>query len=184
MRFKALITDLDGTLVDLRINWDYLRVKVRELLKIKHPLKPLGPSLLQVKAPEHLLKRAFEIIENEEIKASYRASKDERLILFFKELKSLNVKIGLVTLQGIYSTFNTLVRLGILDFLDVIVTREFSLLRYEQLSEAIRMLHVTFKDVVFIGDTIMDKEVGSKIGCHTIIVRGVGEIFKVLKLFR
>ena len=45
---KAVIFDLDGTLVNLPINWDEIREKVRRVLKTRHPLKPLGVSVYEI----------------------------------------------------------------------------------------------------------------------------------------
>jgi len=40
-----IVVDVDGTIIPLLVNFDEIREKIRRLLGINHPLKPLGESL-------------------------------------------------------------------------------------------------------------------------------------------
>ncbi|HIQ03575.1 MAG TPA: HAD family hydrolase [Desulfurococcales archaeon] len=168
---KAVIFDLDGTLVKLPIDWDNVRRKVRELLKTDHPLKPLGVGVYEVtRNNPKLMAEAFKLIEFEELKAAEKTKYDSKLYELIKNLKRLGLKLGLVTLQGVKSATIVLRKLNIIDFLDVVVTREKSVYRIEQLKIALKKLNVKPSETLFIGDTVWDREAGDSLGCKTLIV--------------
>lgn len=168
---RAVIFDLDGTLVKLPINWDSVRRKVRELLKTDHPLKPLGVGVYEVtRNNPKLMVKAFKLIEFEELKAAEKAKYDSELYEMIKNLKKLGLKLGLVTLQGVKPATIVLRKLNIIDFLDIIVTREKSIYRVEQLKIALKKLNVEPEETLFVGDTAWDREAGSSLGCKTLIV--------------
>jgi len=171
MKFKVLILDLDGTLVTLPIKWDELREKVRRLLKTDHPLKPLAPSIPKAaKGRADLIRKAFRIIEKAELEASNNAKFDEELFNFLRWVKNKGMKVGLVTLQGEKPARKTLKRLGVLNFFDLIVTRESSLIRREQLMMSIRKFRVDPKEVIFVGDSYSDVKAGKELGLLTVVV--------------
>jgi len=172
MKFKALITDLDGTLVTLPIDWDRLRNEVRNLLNTDHPLRPLAPSIPEASRGNlTLIKKAFELIEREELRASESAEFDEELYRFFRWIKELGMKIGLVTLQGRRPAERTLKRLGILKFFDSIVTREDSLIRLEQLLKSLRKLNTKPEETIFVGDSPSDVKVGKTLNLFTVTIK-------------
>lgn len=171
MRFKALVTDLDGTLVTLPIDWDKLRERVRKILKTNHPLKPIAPNVPKAaRGDPILIEKAFKLIEKEELKASESVKFDEELYEFFQWIKWRGMKVGLVTLQGRRSAKRTLERLGILKFFDSIVTRENSLMRCEQLLVTLRKLNTKPSETIFVGDTRSDIIAGKELGLFMVIV--------------
>jgi HAD superfamily hydrolase (TIGR01509 family) len=167
---EALITDLDGTLVDLGINWDSLRERVRTEMGWDHPLKPLGPSIPKAARNKDEEIRAFKIVEEEEIVASSRADYNPKLIKIFEKIKGMGLKVALVTLQARKPALMALERLGILEFFDVIVTRESSLDRKEQLMIALDELGVDPSRCIFFGDTPWDLDAGRELGIKTVCV--------------
>ncbi|MEM3832737.1 MAG: HAD-IA family hydrolase [Thermoprotei archaeon] len=171
MRFEYFVTDLDGTLVKLNINWEALRSVVRKLLNTDHPLKPLATSIpIAAKGNHELIKKAFDYIKNVELRASSDVMRDEVLIDFFKWLKLNGVRIGLVTLQAMEPATLALYKLGVLKFFSVIITREHDLRRINQLSLALRELNADAKKTIFVGDTQWDVEAGKMLGCYTVSV--------------
>ena len=177
-KYKALITDLDGTLVRTNINWDMLREKVRQILKTNHPLKPLGYSIhLLTKNNLELRRKAFKVVEEAEMEAAKKVVFDERLYNTFVKIKNKNVKIGLVTLQSIKTTLLILRKLHLTHFFEVIITRDVSFSREEQLRIAMNKLGVKPSETVFVGDSIWDYEAGLKLGCLTVIVNGSSKNF-------
>lgn len=172
MGFKGLITDLDGTLVHLPINWDNLRIKVRKILKTNHPLKPLAPNISKAsKGNKNLEKLAFKLVEEEELKAANFACYNDALYNFLKQIKLHGVKTALVTLQGYKSTRKVLENLRIAQFFDIVITRERSLSRLEQLKLALNLLKINPRETLFIGDSPWDSEAGRRVGCFTVIVK-------------
>ena len=171
MKCDLLITDLDGTLVDLGIDWDQLRDRIRREMGWNHPLKPLGPSIpVAAGGDREKVEAAFKIVERAEVEAAMRAERDEKLISSLNRLKNLGLKIGLVTLQALNPALTALRRLGVLEFFDLIITREISLSREEQLKIVIEKLKSRPDRSIFVGDTEMDLESSRKIGCIFISV--------------
>ena len=192
-KYRALITDLDGTLVKTNIDWDMLREKVRRILKTNHPLKPLGYSIyLLTKDSPELRKEAFKVVEEAEMKAAEEVIFDRKLYDVFIRIRSKNVKIGLVTLQSMKTALHILRKLHLASFFEVIVTRDVSFSREEQLKIAMNKLGVKPYETVFVGDSIWDYEAGLKLGCLTVIINGfsenllcdrIGSFYEVVKYF-
>jgi len=143
---RAVVFDLDGTLVTLPINYEKLFQEVRERAKISdvHPItKTIAKLDVKTKGEIFKIWDKLEAIawQQGRVKKAGISLYDK----FSKEPKAL------VTMQGKFLTRN------IVDFLklsfDVVVTREDSLDRVEQLRIAARKLSVSPKDVLFIGNT-------------------------------
>lgn len=167
---KAMITDLDGTLVDLRIDWDSLREKVKREMGWDHPLKPLGVSIPLAAKDEEEMRRAFDIVEKSELEAASKAEPDPHLRDLLVEVKRMGLRLGLITMQASRSAVLVLVRIGINDLFDVIVTRDYSLDRRAQLSYAMRKMSVKGEECIFLGDMPWDVYSGKELGCFTICV--------------
>jgi len=178
---KAVIFDIDGTLIKLPINWDEVRSKVRKLLNTSHPLRPLATSIPEVVGDNlELLNRVFKVIEYEELKAieKYDFSTKANVRKLFKCISSKGIKIGIVTLQGMKPATKILEKLDVKQYVSVLVTREFSVYRKEQLLAAINTLNVKPSEVVFVADSPWDEDAGKTIGCFTVIVgkRAIGDM--------
>ncbi|MCS7103858.1 MAG: HAD family phosphatase, partial [Candidatus Korarchaeum sp.] len=167
---EAVITDLDGTIVDLGIDWDFLRERIRREMGWDHPLKPLGPNIPKAARNKAEEEAAFRIVEEVEQKASESAEFNSKIVEIFKRMKERGLKVALVTLQARKPAITTLGRLGILGFFDAIVTRELSLDRKEQLRIAIKELGVRPEGCLFFGDTQWDIEAGRELGCEVVCV--------------
>ncbi len=171
MRFTCFITDLDGTLVKLNIDWEKLRMEIRELLKTDHPLRPLATSIpIAAKGNTELINKAFEYVKHIELQAANNVNRDTELINFFEWLVRNKIKIGLVTLQAKEPALLVLDKLGILNFLSLVITREDSLHRIDQLSLALKILNAEPNNTIFVGDTQWDVDAGKKLGCYTVSV--------------
>ncbi|RLG42648.1 MAG: hypothetical protein DRO05_00495 [Thermoproteota archaeon] len=169
--YRFLVTDLDGTLVTLDIDWDELREKVRKIIKTDHPLKPLGPSIVETtRGNEDLRRKAFELVEREEVRAALGASPDPELKEMLSRLRKRGVKIALVTLQSLKPATITLKRLGVHHLFEFLITREYSLSRREQLSLAMDLLKANPRETVFAGDSSWDVMAGKELGCLTVVV--------------
>lgn len=147
--------DLDGTLVDLPINY----VELRRKLGIG-----TEESLLEaVKGlPESEKKMFFTFWtaqEDEAMRGLKVISKGMWLYYHY-----LDYKKGLVTLQGLEATTVICDKLD-LSF-DSIITREDSLDREEQLKLTLRSLGVVAKSSLFIGNRDSDCDSAKKVGCN------------------
>jgi len=180
-KLKLLITDLDGTLTNLDINWNRLREIIRGMLKTSHPLKPLATSIPEAaRGDASLIREAYEVIEDYEYKAALKAKQDIKLIEFLKKVKCLGFKVALVTLQARKPAIKTLEKLGVLEYFDGVVTRDDSIYREEQLRIVLNRFKAKPEETVFIGDTIWDLEAGRKLKLKTFIIgKGGDEDYKL-----
>lgn len=170
-KFKFLVTDLDGTLASLPIVFDDIRNKIRAFLKTDHPLRPLAVSIpIVTGGNKDLMEKAFKIIEEEELKATSQATYNPELHNFLKRLKAEGFKIGLVTQQGQKPAEVALKRMQIYEFFDVLVARELIIDRTEQLRLALKLLGGAPEETIYLGDSPMDLEAGTLVGCFTVIV--------------
>jgi len=195
MKFTYFITDLDGTLVKLDIDWEQLRTTIRNLLKTDHPLRPLATSIpIAAKGDNELINKAFNYIKQVELQAAKKVTRDNTLIDFFKWLVQNKIKTGLITLQAKEPALLVLERLGILDFIQLIITREDDLYRINQLSLALKKLNAEPNKTIFAGDTQWDIDAGKKLGCYTVsvnrnvlgadlYVERITELQKIFKLY-
>jgi phosphoglycolate phosphatase-like HAD superfamily hydrolase len=170
-KLKLLITDLDGTLTNLDINWNQIREIIRGMLKTSHPLKPLATSIPEAaRGDVNLIREAYEVIEDYEYKAALKAKQDIKLIEFLKRVKCLGFKVALVTLQARKPAIKALEKLGVLKYFDGVITRDDSIYREEQLRIVLNRFKAKPEETVFIGDTVWDLEAGRKLKLKTFII--------------
>jgi HAD superfamily hydrolase (TIGR01549 family) len=143
---RVVVFDLDGTLVNLPIDYEKLFQEIREITKISdvHPITKTI-SKLDAKTKGEIFKVWDKL---EAIAWQQGTVKKAGISLYHRFSKEPK---ALVTMQGKTLTRNIIGSLK-LSF-DVIVTREDSLDRAEQLRIAARALSVSPKDVLFIGNT-------------------------------
>jgi phosphoglycolate phosphatase-like HAD superfamily hydrolase len=175
-KLKLLITDLDGTLTNLDINWNQIREIIRGMLKTSHPLKPLATSIPEAaRGDVNLIREAYEVIEDYEYKAALKAKQDIKLIEFLKKIKCLGFKVALVTLQARKPAIKALEKLGVLEYFDEVITRDDSIYREEQLRTVLNRFKAKPEETVFIGDTVWDLEAGRKLKLKTFIIGENGD---------
>jgi len=162
---KAVIFDLDGTLIHLPVDYEKLFRKFREILKTEK-VRPVTKTLTSL--DEETRKKLFEEWDKAELEALPKIRKNENGLRLYQEYSS--TPKALVTMQGNVVLKKILKTLK-LSF-KVTVTREYSLDRIEQLKKAAEKLGVeTFEDILFVGDTSNDKEAAEKLGCQFLKVK-------------
>jgi len=164
------ITDMDGTLTTLDIDWENIRNEVRRLLKTNHPLRPLAASVNLATDDENLRRMIFRYLEEVELNAAMKAQRQEELIGLLDSFARKGIRMGLVTLQARVSTNLILDRLGVLRFFQTIISRDDSVDRIEQLKIAVSRLATGFEEVIFTGDSPWDIKAGKSLGCFTVAV--------------
>ena len=155
---EAVIFDLDGTLINLPIDYEKLFEEFSETAKIDdaHPITKIISKL-----DEKTKKKIFKIWDKTEASAWKEGTiKREGMTLykkFSKEPKALVTMQGKTLVQSIIESLK-------LSF-DVVVTREDSLDRTEQLKIAARKLGVSLRDILFIGNTEGDSVAAKNLEC-------------------
>jgi phosphoglycolate phosphatase-like HAD superfamily hydrolase len=156
---EAVIFDLDGTLINLPIDYERLFREFGETAKIDdvHPITEIVSKL-----DEKTKKKVFKIWDKTEASAWREGTiKREGMTLYKKFSKEPK---ALVTMQGKTLAQNIIKSLK-LSF-DVVVTREDNLDRAEQLKIAARKLGVSLRDILFIGNTEGDSVAAKNLKCQ------------------
>lgn len=177
MGIKAVIFDLDGTLVSFNVDYRAVRAEVRDLLMkygLPASILPLNESMFDMlkkaeiflrnegkpdEVVDEVRKRALAIAEKYELEAA----RNTNLILgateTLKTLKEMGLKIGLCTVNGWKPTDYVLRRFKIKGLFDAVTPRDE--VRYvkpstEHLEASLRALNVNPDEAVVVGDSVAD----------------------------
>lgn len=155
---EAVIFDLDGTLIHLPIDYEAFFKKVKKISKLNE-VKPLTQTIasLDFDTRQKVLKEW----EKAEWEAFQRLAINEKGLQLYR--KYMEKPKALVTMQNKEITEKILKHLKI--SFNIIVTREDSLNRQEQIKMAITRLGKKPENILVIGDTENDKVSSEKIGC-------------------
>ena len=155
---EAVIFDLDGTLIHLPVNYERL---IQEFEKVAHA-ESFHPLLEAVSKLDEVARgQVFKIWDLAELAASAGMTVNQqgmRIYSFFATKPK-----ALVTMQGKAVVNAILEKLGLT--FDVILTREDSLNRAEQLKLAAEKLEASFGDVLFVGNSENDALAAKQVTC-------------------
>ncbi len=160
---EAVIFDLDGTLVNLPIDYDALFQEFKEIMKTSR-VRPLTETI--AKLDEKTKKQVFLAWEKSELEAFEEATPNEEGMSLYREFTQKPK--ALVTMQGRNLVKNVIQKLSLR--FDFMVTREDSLNRREQFEIAAKKLRVPFQKVLFVGNTLEDRKAAKEVGCKFVRV--------------
>ena len=167
---KGIIFDLDGTLIQLPINYEIVQNNLKFFFNTSKNLSPLIPTIVELsKNDENKIKTAFSLICKEEILASKNFKVMDDAIEILKFLKSKNIILSLVTMQCRDALEKILYKMNILDLFDFIITRDENFNRFEQIQNSLEYTLLNSSEVLMIGDRIHDVESAKKAGCIPIL---------------
>jgi phosphoglycolate phosphatase-like HAD superfamily hydrolase len=161
---KATVFDLDGTLFCLPINWENLFEEIKHIMNVD-VVRPIVEVISKV--DDETRREVFNAWENAELSVYEKATPCEEGMEQYK--KAVNKPKALVTMQGKRIVENLMCRFN-LSF-DVIVTRDDSLNRAEQLEVASQKLKTPLTEILFIGNADSDAIAAEKVGCKFIRVK-------------
>jgi HAD superfamily hydrolase (TIGR01549 family) len=155
---EAVVFDLDGTLVHLPIDYESLFREFKRIMRVEN-VHPVLEVVSKVDAATR--GQVFEVWEKAELEASTRMTINREGMKLYE--KFAQKPKALVTMQGRTLANNVLGKLGLV--FDVILTREDSLDRAEQLRIAAETLKTETAKVLFVGNTKNDATAARKTGC-------------------
>jgi pyrophosphatase PpaX len=179
MDVKAVIFDLDGTLVSFNLDYRGLRAEVRGFLMkngVPASVLSLKESIFEMLKKTELFMRnsgksaeAMNEVRREVLglaeKFELEAARDKSLLPgaeeTLKALRRMGLKIGLCTLSGEKSANYVLERLKIADFFDAAVPRDkvdYVKPSSEHLGLVLEALGVAAEDTVVVGDSGVDMQ--------------------------
>ena len=156
---EAVIFDLDGTLINLPVNYDKLFEEIENITKTDY----VGPLTVAVsKLDGKTKKRVFKVWGQAELDALAEMTANNEGMAIYKKFSEKPK--ALVTMQGKTLVKAVLKRLK-LSF-NVVVTREDSLDRIEQLKHAAQRLRTRVDKILFVGNTQGDSSAARNVGCQ------------------
>jgi HAD superfamily hydrolase (TIGR01509 family) len=185
MNVKAVIFDLDGTLVGFNLDYRALRAEVKgylakkgvpaSVLSLKENIfEMLNKAELFVKnsgksaeAVEQIRSEALGIAEKYELEAAMSTGLLSGAVEALKALKRMGLKIGLCTINSEKSASYILQRFKIAEFFDVVVTRNMvSQVKPhpEHLQVVLNTLSVVPEESVVVGDSSVDMQCARELG--------------------
>jgi HAD superfamily hydrolase (TIGR01549 family) len=161
---EAVIFDLDGTLIHLPIDYEKLFQEIGKITKMSN-VRPL--TKVVAKLDEETKRKVFDIWNKIEMEALANMKLNSEGIASYK--KFLEKRKALATMQGKPLVQIVLKRLG-LSF-NLVITREDSLSRVEQLKIAAEKLGIQTQNILFIGNTNEDILAAKTVGCQFMRVK-------------
>ena len=175
---KGIIFDLDGTLIQLPIDYQKVQKNLKEFFNISNEFKPLIPTIIKLsKNDQNKIKVSFDLICKEEILASDNFKTMNNALETLKFFKSKNLSLCLVTMQCKDALEKVLQKLQISDLFDSVISRDESFDRQKQIELSLQNIVLTPSEILVVGDRIHDIESAKKIGCMPILK--INEIEKI-----
>ncbi|MEM3383633.1 MAG: HAD family hydrolase [Nitrososphaerales archaeon] len=198
LNIKAVIFDLDGTLVKFTL--DFVKARKEAIVEIKRKgikiddlseklsiysmLKMIKESTDE-KTFSDLEKSLWAILEKIELKAANETEIQPDTIQTLTKIKKLGLKMAIVTNNGSKATSIVTKRFGLNNFFDVIITREDSSeLKPDggSIEKAMEILGINSNEAIYVGDGIIDILAAKKANVVSIAVpTGVSSIKNLIE---
>jgi HAD superfamily hydrolase (TIGR01549 family) len=156
---EVVIFDLDGTLINLPIDYEKLFRRFAKIMNIED-VRPVTEKVARL--DEETRKKVFKVWDKAELEALKDVTVIDEGMRVYNEYHAKPT--ALVTMQGKALVKQVLAALE--THFAYIVTREDSLDRVEQLSLAAKKLNVPFQNMMFIGNTVGDALAARKVKCQ------------------
>ena len=188
---KIIVFDLDGTIVDLAVDWNYIkRILSQRYSKIygeECDFKHISACLDYVveKKDERELKNFFKILEDYEMKNINDTNEIEETVFFINNLNLFGVpketKLAIFSLNTRKAIIKSLKLIKIYDKFDYIIGRE-DLRKWKPNPDGLVKIkeyyRVENKDMIYFGDLQKDLQTGKNAGIDSYFIN---EIIKIVK---
>jgi len=169
---EALVIDMDGTLLQLPIDYPRLKQRLREYLRTEVDFNPLFKTVASLtSANPEAFRRSLQIIDDEELLAVEKLRVFDHARQVLEALRTKDYPLCLMTLQGRRPAQESLRRAGLTEFFSAIVTREDSIDRHEQIKMCVEILRKKPPTVLVVGDRLNDVLSANRLGCKAVLIR-------------
>lgn len=173
---RAIVFDLDGTIVTFSLDYKALRAEVRGFLikqGVPASVLSLNESIFEMldkteifmknngkqRALEKIKDQVFKITERHELWAAKTISLSKGVVEVLKTLRDMGLKIGLCTVSGEKTVNYILEKFKIKEFFDAVTPREIVKKvkpHGEHLQAALNLLNVKADEALAVGDSLAD----------------------------
>ena len=168
--YSAFVFDFDGTLFDLPVDWKAVRRDLFTLTGVRMEEISIFKVIRELTSSNPALRaRLFGVIDTHEATAAELATPMTGSLELISFLSG-RAGVALVTMQGRAPCKRVLERYGVFGRFRVVLTREDSLERSEQILAACRALGASPGGVLFVGDKRSDLEAGRETGAEVALV--------------
>jgi HAD superfamily hydrolase (TIGR01509 family) len=202
MRIKAVIFDLDGTLANFNLDYKTVRALIKgylmnrgvpaEILSLKESVfEMLGKTEIWARNSgksegflDEIRREALATTEGYEVEAAGRTSLFPGVVDTLKALRTMNLKMGLCTINSEKSVNRILERFGISALFDVTISR--NQVKHvkpdpEHLQAALKVLGVSPEETVVVGDSRVDMQSAKRLGAIAVgLPAGVSSIGQLM----
>jgi len=182
---RAVVFDLDGTIVRFNIDFRTVRADVRSFLvkegmpasvlslnesifemlkKAEIFMKNTGKSAAKI---EEIRRKALAIAEKHESEAAKTTSLQPGITEVLKTLRDMDLKIGIFTVNSRKSTDYILEKFGINKYFNAVITRDDVRNvkpHTEHLENVLKVLELSPKEVLVVGDSSADMKCAKELG--------------------
>lgn len=187
-QYELFLFDMDGTLVKFKLDFDYLKKSTRKILEdngiyleikgsLIETIKELRPLFDNEESYNNFVQGIEDTISQHEIETAEKAEPFPHSKELLESLKLKGKKIGIITRNCKKASFRTLEVSGLIDYIDLVVTREDVINvkpHPDHVEVAIKHLGKKPSETVVVGDHRYDIASGKRAGCFTIgVLSGV-----------
>jgi len=163
-----MISDLDGTLIKLRVPWDTIKRKLIECGFLKDYENIF--AFLYKKRKTKLFERVNTILKEYELAAIDYIKRDPILRRAICKLRKYCTLLCIISKQSKDIVKKVLKKLEIEDVIDLIIGREDALLRINQVMYCLKYVDINENVVVGLGDTLTDMKSYTKLGITSVLI--------------
>ncbi|MBS7288076.1 MAG: HAD-IA family hydrolase [Candidatus Freyarchaeota archaeon] len=175
-RLRAVLFDLDGTLLSLPINYEELRERLREHASHLNANYDFRRIIEDIEAASQTLgedfrRECYKIVESFELDAATKPVPDEDAKKLLEKLKKAGLKVGVVSRNSRRCVTTSLERLGMSEYVDVIIGREDTAKTKpnpEPILHALKIIGVEADEAIYVGDHPYDLAAAEAAGVNFI----------------